>query len=725
MAAAGAALAFLLAVSGLTARIDLLLYDLAARAWTPPPEEAIPDHIGSDSGIAVVAIDETSLARMGRFPWSRRFYAGLLDGLAAEGVRAVAFDIIFNEPQSDDTGADAAFAAAIERFGPVVLPVLDPPSPQGRPVPPLALFVEHGALTGRVGFIADADGVVRRLPRATDCAAAPVPPMLTQVLLEAAGGAGHSPDGDLVPFSARSRILVLPFAAVLEGRVEPGLLEGRLVLVGATAPGLAPTFATPIGGSAERLPGVLVHAHMLQALRAGVMWRRIAVAPHAVLSAAIVAAIVLGFGSIGASVALSAIVAPALIVLAAMLLQIQGVWFPPAPALVAATVCLVAWTTLLGLEMQRRAAAERARAAMTLRAIGDAVIAVDAEERVDYVNPAGAELIGWESHLAQGRAVAELFRLETRGAVVTSADALFAMTDGTRTRLVDRRDRRHEVEVSSARIVDESGRPAGCVVVLRDVTAQDAAARRLRRSEARRQELERELQHAARVSTMGEISAAIAHELTQPLAAIASYAAACRRLMTSDDAAARERLAQTLPKIAAQAERAGDVIRGLRRLFEKSRPVRERLDLAVVVREALTLATLGADRSLAVRMDVEAELPALRIDRVQIQQVVLNLVRNAIEAMAGRKAQHLTLRLRREAAMVAVDVADDGPGLSADRRARLFEPFSSDKPGGLGLGLSISRSIVEAHGGRLTAGPGESGGMLFTFTLPAGTAHDA
>jgi two-component system, LuxR family, sensor kinase FixL len=235
---------------------------------------------------------------------------------------------------------------------------------------------------------------------------------------------------------------------------------------------------------------------------------------------------------------------------------------------------------------------------------------------------------------------------------------------------------------------------------------------------ARLQEVQDELLHVSRLRSMGEMAAALAHELNQPLTATANYVAAALRLIDGpqlDLAQVRHALALA----SAQTLRSGDIIRRLRAFVARGETARrpERLDILVEEASALALVGLG-DRGVTVQFERDPALPPVIADRVQIQQVLLNLLRNAVEAMEGSTIRALTLGTARWDSMVAVSVADTGSGIPPSIEALLFQPFVTTKSEGMGIGLSVCRAIVEAHGGRLWAEPNPDGGSVFRFTLP-------
>lgn len=226
-----------------------------------------------------------------------------------------------------------------------------------------------------------------------------------------------------------------------------------------------------------------------------------------------------------------------------------------------------------------------------------------------------------------------------------------------------------------------------------------------------------DLAHADRLNTLGEMASGIAHELNQPLMAITGFADVCLQLLDSDQFD-REQLTEILRDIASEAHRSGEIIKRLRRLVSKRSAPKSPCDLNELVRDTITL--LGKQTEASVELNLSRGLPHVRVDRVQIQQVLLNLANNALQAMKlnDGEPQKLTIRSGNDRNTVFVEVSDTGTGLSAEDFSRLFQPFFTRKPDGLGLGLSISRSIIEAHSGELTARRNSGRGMTFLFTLP-------
>jgi signal transduction histidine kinase len=256
-----------------------------------------------------------------------------------------------------------------------------------------------------------------------------------------------------------------------------------------------------------------------------------------------------------------------------------------------------------------------------------------------------------------------------------------------------------------------------------DFAAQATIALESTRRERQYREAQMALAHANRVATMGQLTASITHEVNQPITAAVTYALAARRFLSADPPNFRE-VDDALSLIVKEGNRAGEVVERVRALVKKV-PTRKgavAIDDAILEVVALTRAE-AANNSVSVRTQFAAGLPRVQGDRVQLQQVMLNLIVNAIQAMSGIGEGPRELQISIDAVPseggVRVGVRDTGPGLSPESFSRLFEPFYTTKPEGMGMGLSICRSIIEAHGGRLWAIPCEPQGALFQFTIPA------
>jgi two-component system sensor kinase FixL len=254
---------------------------------------------------------------------------------------------------------------------------------------------------------------------------------------------------------------------------------------------------------------------------------------------------------------------------------------------------------------------------------------------------------------------------------------------------------------------------------VRDLTEQQ-------HTQARLQELQAELVHVSRLSAMGEMASALAHELNQPLSAISNYMKGSRRLLADSTDANAPRIEAALDRAAEQAIRAGDIIRRLRNFVARDASEKRVESLSKMVEEAGALGLTGArEQGVLLRFNLDPTCDLVLADRVQIQQVLVNLFRNALEAMAVSTHRELIASNTKAADdMIEIAVSDTGPGFAGDTLAQLFQPFFTTKESGMGVGLSISRTIIETHGGRMWAETNGSGGATFRFTLAAAHAKD-
>jgi two-component system sensor kinase FixL len=275
------------------------------------------------------------------------------------------------------------------------------------------------------------------------------------------------------------------------------------------------------------------------------------------------------------------------------------------------------------------------------------------------------------------------------------------------------------IELSVGEVASGDGR--FFIGFIRDLTERQESEQRL-------QELQSELVHISRVTALGEMSSALAHELNQPLSAIGNYLNGVRRMIQAEGPLRVDTISEALDRTVEQTLRAGDIIRRLRDFVSRGVTERKVESVSRMVSEASALALVGAkEYGVRVHMRLDKKADAVMADRVQVQQVLLNLIRNAIEAMA-----HVTDRQRDltissaadEGQMVRISVADSGPGLSPEVVDRLFQPFNTSKVAGMGVGLSICRTIVESHGGRIWAEPNDGGGAVFHFTTQAAEAGE-
>lgn len=240
-----------------------------------------------------------------------------------------------------------------------------------------------------------------------------------------------------------------------------------------------------------------------------------------------------------------------------------------------------------------------------------------------------------------------------------------------------------------------------------------------RRNELRMQEMQAELVHFSRMSAVGTMASALAHELNQPLTAVANYLEAGRDLLDSNSEDAHEILHEALDEASRQAVRAGEIVRKLRGYVSRGEIDARSVPLTPLLTDSIALARISGDLAdIPIDKQVAADIGAVMADPIQVQQVIINLLRNAAEALHGVAAPRILLGASRGADdFVTVDVCDNGPGMSEEVRKTLFKPFMTSKSQGMGLGLSICQTIIEAHGGKIEAIPSAEGGTCFRFTL--------
>jgi two-component system sensor histidine kinase TtrS len=382
---------------------------------------------------------------------------------------------------------------------------------------------------------------------------------------------------------------------------------------------------------------------------------------------------------------------------------------------------LTTWVSRLNTRLVKAKARLEQQQELILNSVAEGIYGVDLSGRTTFVNRSMVRLTGWRpDELIGANQHAILHHTHGDGRPHPASEcAVYATFRDSQPRFVDddvfwRKDgSSFPVEYSSTPIRDEQGATVGTVVVFRDVTERKQAAERVRQHQA-------ELAHVARLSTLGEMASGIAHELNQPLTAIATNARACVRMLESGRSGG-EQCSDVMERIAAQAERAGEVIRQIRHFVRKEPPNLRPTRIRQIFDTVLGLLRPEAQRAgVELVVDQPPGDPSVLAQEIQIEQVLLNLGRNAIEAMTDTLGPHrLTLSASPPGdGHIALTVSDTGPGLTAEIRERAFEPFVTTKPQGMGLGLSISAGIIEAHGSTLSVRSEPGAGASFQFTLP-------
>ncbi len=353
----------------------------------------------------------------------------------------------------------------------------------------------------------------------------------------------------------------------------------------------------------------------------------------------------------------------------------------------------------------------------------DAIISNDPDGVVTSWNKSAERIFGFTADEMVGQSI---LRLAAPGHGDEMIEILDRIKRGERVDHYETKRRRRDgstvyVSLTVSPIYDIANKLVGASKVARDITASTLANAALRDSQARLQELNSELLHVSRLSEMGEMASALAHELNQPLAAISNYMKGSRRLLAAGPVANASKIETALDKAAEQAIRAGQIIRRLRDFVARAESERSVESVARLMDEASALGLIGArERGVSLRFELDPADDLVFADRVQIQQVLVNLFRNATEAMAEADKREIVVSNSRVAGdMIEIVVSDTGVGLTDTVLSNLFKPFYTTKDTGMGVGLSISRSIIEAHGGRMRAEGNKVGGATFRLTLPA------
>jgi two-component system sensor kinase FixL len=344
----------------------------------------------------------------------------------------------------------------------------------------------------------------------------------------------------------------------------------------------------------------------------------------------------------------------------------------------------------------------------------DGVIVTDAAQAILIFSPACERLFGYAARDVIGKNISILFppdriaeeedlvQKNLLGRSVSRAETLWRRKDGSEI----------AISLSAASVRNGESQIAGILFTAREITPEPA--------QPKESTLEAELAHVSRLSAMGEMSAAIAHELNQPLTAVTNYVKAAQRFLSADkpSPAQIQSARDAVEKAADQTIRAGTIIRYLRDFVEKRESEKKAENINQVIREAVALGLVGtAHSNIKVKLDLEPHIPRLVVDKIQIQQVLLNLIRNAVEAMAGVDNGEIHISSITSDRYAEITIRDNGPGFLPEMAGKLFHAFATTKRDGLGIGLKICQSIVEAHGGSIRALPGGPG-AAFQIRLP-------
>lgn len=733
-------------------RADLSIYDAALPVRSAPGD------------VVIVAVDDASIAELGRWPWSRATHARLMDQLTRSGVRAVALDILFTEPSAENATADAELAAAIARGPPTVLPLAVEMPGAGRPLrvlPPITALAQVAAGTGHVHLELDRDGVGRSVFLREGPGEARLPHLMLSLLEHAPNEptpvlkGGRHPDPDaaadvwvrdyqmLIPFlGAPGHFQRLSYADVLMGRVPSDRLRGKLVLVGMTAQGTGDSYPTPRSGHGVAMPGVEISANVLQGLREQNIIRPLPRVPAILLALVPIVLVALGFLRLSPSqsLILAGVAWLATLATSVFALQAAGYWWPPVATLAALLVMYPLWSwrrleatqRYLDEELTRLARERFPFAGSPKPAIGTTPFADVIERRISIVREA----------VQRSRDARRLF-----------ADTLKALPAAT---ILADDDGRVVISNPAAAklfgVADEAALEGQPLDAFLGRNARDAALSFLNLSTHAPGELESVLQPAGRnvlvrtvpfmggagvrvgtiieITDISELRAAqreredtlrfLSHDMKSPASSLIGLA---RLQRDRERALAPEQLSQRLELLAQRLLALVDGFVGLARAEAVDPSAFEELDLRDALQDAIDEVWAVAQSR---RIEVRAPLPTVSLlvqgDRTLLARALINLLGNALKFSPQGGSVQVRCRVHRRD--VTVEVEDSGPGVAEEARDSLFQRFTrrvhrgQSDPGGAGLGLAFVRVVAEKHGGRVWMQGTPSGSALFAIALP-------
>lgn len=384
------------------------------------------------------------------------------------------------------------------------------------------------------------------------------------------------------------------------------------------------------------------------------------------------------------------------------------------------TTVMSTWVWRLNRQLERAKGGLERQHNLILDSVAEGIYGVDTRGNSTFVNKAMERMTGWTSGDLIGKNQHEyLHHTRADGSPHPASECpVYATFRDDSARYVEddvfwRKDgSSFPVEYSSTPVHDDRGEVIGAVVVFRDTTERKQSEERIRKHRM-------ELAHVSRLSTMGEMASNIAHELNQPLAAVTNYTRGCINMLRGGGD--KNQIIEAMERVATQAERAGEIIRQLRQFIRKEPPERALIDINRSIHDIAVLINPDARREgVMMRLVLDHHEPKVWAHGIQIEQVIVNLARNAIDAMQENEDidRRLVIKTESDGEMVTIKVTDNGPGIEPNYIPRLFDPFFTTKSDGMGLGLSISRSIVEAHGGNMSVESKAGEGTTFMFTLP-------
>ncbi len=711
----------LVSFTGILFRVDNLLYDLGQRlASKPPPSDVI-----------IVAIDEDSLSQLGRWPWSRRLHASLIDRLSTEGARLIALDLVFAEPDTADQPADAELARAMASSRRVVLPVMLEQSRlngQLLEVLPLPQLTNHAAALGRAHAEIEEDGIARGLYLREGLGVPRWPHFAEAINLALSGikETGGAEVADSSPFIlVRENFRRVPFlgppghfqtlsyAQVLTGRYPAGLFKDKIILVGATAAGLGDRLPTPVSGLSEPMPGVEFHANALEAFRQGTLVKNLSREAGmfftmllSVLPVFLLARLSPRMGMLTSVVLLVLVTGVAL-----ALPNMAGVWFAPSGALLAILIAYPVWSWRrlevasrfldreirhLTLDLQQsaivgrgmpeagagdpfqarisqiQAASQRVRALrnlidQVLEGMPHGVVAVDKSGRVRLVNRRAQDWLGIEK--------------DTPSPVELKADEAPVQ---------------HEIKSREGipLLVDEAEFPPA-MGIARVINLVDIA-------EVKRLEAERR-----------ETLAFLSHDIRAPLA------------MAVEQLRSSQRSPEALTRLRVQLTRAHELAEeflATSRAEISDEAAFQEIDLCGLLQQAAdAVYPLAQSRKVALIREIPVDPVWVKGEFGLLERMAVNLIQNAVKY--SPENTHVRIELADSGNKAGFCVTDSGPGIPEVELPRLFKRFSRLEPAGntvsgAGLGLYFVRIVAEKHGGQVKADSGPDGGARFCVSLP-------
>ncbi|MBT3990881.1 MAG: CHASE2 domain-containing protein [Rhodospirillaceae bacterium] len=690
------------------------------------------------SDTVLISIDSFSLKEVGVWPWPRRIHGHLLDNLVKAGANRVAFNLDFSSNSNIED--DRLFSEALQRAaGKVVMIAFQQHQRVGKANifstnAPIDSFAQH-AVTVAANIRPDMDGIIRRYTIFQDIGDKKV--LTLPAVLANSRGITNSVFS--IDFGIRpSSIPIIPYSDILFNRIDPKILKGKNILIGATAIELGNHLAVPIY---QALPSSIVLVEAIESLSQN---RAIAqIHPLAVLFLMLMLGIFIGRkfknwtwqkGILILALSLSSLVAAS-----TFLYALAPVSIDLTPLLAVLIVsALVGWTQQI--DIQTLAAFRSSMALKNqdefVRSIidntFDGIFVFTANGNIEFFNDTAKKLFGYEKEEISGKNISYIIgnkRSENKKNI-SPIDPAYFKAGETETLGIKNDGLTFPIELSISKIETPISthklerRRVPRISYL--CTVRDISERKL--EEAEFNDRHTVMTDNSRIISMSEMASGLAHEINQPLTAIFGYLEGVRRRLVNISIVP-ENIIESIEKALKQADRTREILRRTRSATQKIELNRSPINLNSVAEEVVDLLKFDISRyGASVHLDLQPDLPLVEIDEIQIQQVLINLARNGMEAMAELPtlSRYLIIQTRHnEDDQVEVSVKDNGPGFSDDIKDKIFFPFATTKKDGIGIGLSICESIIENHEGSISTEKQQNGPMVFTFTLPKAIVDNA